>query len=385
LHSERADRGSEETISVQNNENGLHPSAWRVSKTSPRRTVFRVFIGVALSLAFAFHALTQDLPAAPAPKPPLAQAESLLNDGKTDEALALLTEFAAKDPTALGLETMLGKAYFQSKKFPQAILHLKVAVQQNPEDLESIQLLALTFFASGDFQQALPLLEKLGPQLPKSNADGPYLLGICYIMTQRWDDARKTFAQMFSVSPDSGMAYLMLGKILIRQRLEDRAVPQIEKALQLDARLPMAHFLLGEIDLYKKDAQAAVSEFQKELAINPTVWLVYWRLGDAYVRLENYDAAERVLKEAVWLNEQSSGAFILLGQIALKRGESGLAVGFLERALRLDSQNYWVHYFLAKAYHNLGRTAEANQHFEISKTLRDDRLNEDRNMMQAVP
>jgi tetratricopeptide (TPR) repeat protein len=336
-------------------------------------------------LAFASFGLAQELPAAPATKPPLAQAESLVNDGKPEEALTLLVELAAKDPTTPGLETMLGKAYFQSRKFPQAILHLKAALQQNPEDLQSVQLLAVTFYASGDFQQALPLLEKLGPQLPKSNADGPYLLGICYLMTQRWDDARKTFAQIFSVSPDSGMAYLMLGKILVRQRLEDRAVSQIVKALELDPRLPMAHFLLGEIDLYKKDTPAAVTEFQKELAINPTVWLVYWRLGDAYVRLENYDAAETALKEAIWLNEQSSGAYILLGQIALKRGDAGLAAGFLERALRLDPQNYWVHYFLAKAYHNLGRTAEANQHFETSKTLRDDRLNDDRNMMQAVP
>ena len=91
-----------------------------------------------------------------------------------------------------------------------------------------------------------------------------------------------------------------------------------------------------------------MNEFQKELAINPTVWLVYWRLGDAYVRLENYDEAEKVLKEAIWLNEWSSGAYILLGQIALKKDDSGLAVGFLERALKLDPQNYWVHYFLGQ-------------------------------------
>ena len=60
----------------------------------------------------------------------------------------------------------------------------------------------------------------------------------------------------------------------------------------------MAHFLLGEINLYKGDAAAAVEELNKEVAINPTVWLVYWRLGDAYVRLEKYEEAEKVLKEA---------------------------------------------------------------------------------------
>jgi tetratricopeptide (TPR) repeat protein len=370
---------------VQHNKHSHPPLAWRELRGSPCKFFLCMFIAAGCFFLCSPYGFSQDAPSTPDPKSSVAQANALLNDGKPDEALNLLHSLAAADPQTPGLELMLGKACFQTKRFPQAIQHLTAALQQKPGDLEATQLLALTYYASGDYGQALPLLEKIGPDLPKTNADGPYLLGICYIMTQRWDDARKTFAQMFSVPPDSSIAYLMFGKILIRQRMEQRAVPEVEKALQMDPRLPMAHFLLGELALYKKDPQVAVAEFQKELAINPTVWLVYWRLGDAYVRLENYDEAEKVLKQAIWLNEWSSGAYILLGQIALKKGDSGIAVGFLERALRLDPNNYWVHYFLAKAYHNVGRTAEATQHFEISKSLRNDQLADDRNMLQAVP
>ena len=101
--------------------------------------------------------------------------------------------------------------------------------------------------------------------------------------------------------------------------------------------------------------------------------------------LENYDQAEKVLKETIWLNESSSGAYILLGEIQLKKGDSGLAAGFLERALKLDPQNYYVHYFLARAYQSLGRTVEANQHLEISKSLRDQKYDDERTLMQTVP
>jgi tetratricopeptide (TPR) repeat protein len=368
---------------VHSNTHGHPASAWRAS-TSPRMTVSYV-LTLLLLLFSCFSAAAQESPALLQPQPSLEKAASLLNEGKSDDALTMLNQLASSDPQLPGLDAMIGKAYFQSKRFSQAVEHLKAALQRKPDDWEAMQLLALTYFGSGDYAQALPLLEKITPRMPKSNADGPYLLGVCYIMTQRWDDARSTFAQMFSVPPDSSMAYLMFGKILLRQRMEPRAVPEIEKALELDARLPMAHFLLGEIDLYNKDPETAVKEFQKELAINPTVWLVYWRLGDAYVRLENYDEAEKVLKQAIWLNEWSSGAYILLGQIALKRNESGIAVGFLERALKLDPNNYWVHYFLGRAYQNVGRTAEASQHFEISKSLRNDQLAEDRNMLQTLP
>lgn len=365
--------------------NPLNPSAWSSRKVAPRMTVLGWLLSAILVLIFPPSGMTQETPPGRTAKDYLAQAGSLLNNGKPGDALAVLNELAAKEPLAPGLEAMLGKACFQSKKFPEAIAHLQKALVQNADDWESTQILALTFYATGDYQRALPLLESLGPHLPKSNADGPYLLGTCYVMTQRFDEARKTFAQMFSVAPDSSMAHLMFGKMLVRLRMEERAVPEIQKALELDPRLPMAHFLLGEIDLFKKNSPEAVNEFQKELSINPTVWLVYWRLGDAYVRLENYDQAEKVLKQAIWLNEWSSGAYILLGQIALKKGDSDVAVGFLERALKLDPQNYWVHYFLAKAYHNVGRTAEASQHFEISKSLRDEQLTDDRNMLQTAP
>jgi tetratricopeptide (TPR) repeat protein len=147
---------------------------------------------------------------------------------------------------------------------------LQSALQQNVCDLESTQLLALSFYSAGNYREALPLLEKLGPRLPKNSPDSSYLISICYVMTQQWDSARKVLAQMFYVAPDSAMAYLTLGKLLVRQQMVEVAVTQIETALRLEPRLATAHFLLGEIDLYHSNAQGAVTEFQKELAVNPT-------------------------------------------------------------------------------------------------------------------
>jgi tetratricopeptide (TPR) repeat protein len=315
----------------------------------------------------------------------IAHADQLLLAGKPQDALTILNGLAATAPNTPHLEARIGKAYFQSNQFQKAAQHLKLALQQNESDMESTQLLAISDFALAEYAEAIPLFEKLGPQLPENNADGPYLLASCYTMAQRWDDARKTFAKLFSVPPDSAMAYLVFGKFLIRQRLEDRAVGQIQNALQLDPRLPMAHFLIGEIDLAKGNSPGAVDEFNKELAVNPGTWLVYWRLGDAYVRLEKYEEAETALRQAIWLNETSSGAYILLGQVALKREDPSAAAAYLERAVKLDPQNDYIHYFLGKAYQGLGRSTEANQHFAIARQLRNNKRAEERTTLQSNP
>jgi tetratricopeptide (TPR) repeat protein len=295
------------------------------------RSAYFILLAAGAGLGFAQES-------ALSPKSPVEQAEILLSEGKPREALSLLTQVSEKDPKAPGLEEELGEAYFQLRQFSQATPHLKTVLQQNANDLKATQLIS-----------------------------------ICYVMTQQLDSARKVLAQMFYVPPGSAMAYLTLGKLMVRQQMVEAAVPQIETALQLDPRLTMAHFLLGEVDLYQSNPQGAIAEFQKELAVNPTVWLVYWRLGEAYMRLAKYDDAETVLKKAIWLNEASPGAFILLGEIALKKNDPSLASGFLERALALDPQSFDGHYALATAYKALGRETEANQHFEISKKLRNEK------------
>ena len=107
-------------------------------------------------------------------------------------------------------------------------------------------------------------------------------------------------------------------------------------------------------------------------------------MGDALVRLERYDEAEKILKQSIWLNETFTGSYLLLGEIQLKKGDAELAVGFLNRALKLDPQNYYAHYSLARAYQQMGRTEEANRQFEITRTLRAEKKNEEDQFFQGM-
>ena len=89
----------------------------------------------------------------------------------------------------------------------------------------------------------------------------------------------------------------------------------------------MAHFILGEFYLFKSNAPSAIEEFHKELALDPLAWYAYEGLGDAYIRAENWDEAERTLKQAIWINPDFSGPYILLGKVELKvRRCTGLAL-----------------------------------------------------------
>jgi tetratricopeptide (TPR) repeat protein len=299
----------------------------------------------------------------------LDHARTLMSSGKNQAAIDLLKDALAKDPEARGLEAALGQAYYSERQYEAASQHLEIAVKQNPQDGESVQLLGISYYLLGHMQQAVPLLEKVQSWLPHPDVTGSYILGVSFLQLGNLDKARAAFAKMFSVPPDSAGAYVALAKMMLQHQFEEKAVAELQKAIQLDPRQPQAHFMLGEIYLFKSQVPEAVQEFAQELKINPIAWDAYWRLGDAYSRVEKWDQAESALKQSVWLNPDFSGAYILLGKVELKKGLPDLAAGFLERAIKMDPNNYSAHYLLGSAYKELGRQQEADHEFELTRSL----------------
>lgn len=299
-----------------------------------------------------------------------AQAESLLQQGKLDEAIATLNRLLQNGPTAPGLEAKLGRAYYLKRDFQRAVPHFEAALRQRSDDIESAQLLGLSFGSLGRWQQATEHLERVSQQLPAGHLDTSYWLGVCYLKTQQWDKSRSAFARMFAVPPEGPKVQLLLAQMMVRQHLREQAILEIRKALSADAPLPLAHFLLGEIYLAKSEPQVAIEELKAELQINPGLWQAYWRLGDAYARLERWHEAEKALKQTIWLNEGFTGPYVLLGQMGLKTGDLELGRGFLERAVKMDPNNHFAHYYLGKVYQKLGDYESASRELAVTETLR---------------
>src|SRR5258708_22083669 len=202
-----------------------------------------------------------------------SHARQLMQQGKLDEAIA---ELQTLGPNTKDLDLELGTAYYKKSDYVKAIGFLKKATASDPANGEAAQLLGLSYYLNGYPAQAIPLLEKVQGWYPRANVDASYILGICYIQTKDYPGARKAFAKMFDVPPDSAASYLFTARMLFRQEFDPVAEEYAQKAAALDPKLPLAHFLLGELYLYKSRIPEAIAEFQKELAINPRNAAAYY-------------------------------------------------------------------------------------------------------------
>jgi tetratricopeptide (TPR) repeat protein len=301
----------------------------------------------------------------------LEQATRLMQQGKNDEALALLEGIAAAEPTRRGIAREIGLACYRNGEFLKAVASFKKALEEDPGDNEAVQLMGLSYYLAGRPAEAITPLEKVQTWFPSANVDASYILGTCYIQTKDYPSARKAFGKMFAVPPDSAASYLFTARMLLRNDYDPVAEEYAKKAVELDPKLPRVHLLLGELYLYKSRLPEAIEQFQKELQLNPGDAAVYYKLADAYSRLQKYEEAEKLLQRSIWLDATSTGPYILMGKVLDKKGETALAVRALQRALAMDPNNPIPHHLLGQAYRELGRTEEAERELKLAEQLQD--------------
>jgi len=301
--------------------------------------------------------------------PSYEEVHRLTEQGKFDEALAGLNEISKTNPTAKNLSHEFGVTYYRKGDYRNAVDALQRALAENPDDKEATQLIGLSLYLANKPAEAIPYLVKVQSWYPSASVDASYILGVAYIQTKDYAGARRAFAKMFQVPPDSAAAYLFTARLLLRLDFAPVAEEYGKKAIELDAKLPLAHQVLGELYLYENKLPEATAQFEQELAINPGNPAAYYKLADAYSRAQKFDEAEKLLQRSIWLDSTSSGPYILLGKVLEKKGETELAVRALQRALAMDPNNSVTHHLLGQSYRALGRMEDAERELKLAESL----------------
>jgi tetratricopeptide (TPR) repeat protein len=329
---------------------------------------------VCLSLTLSVSSIRAQLDRPSANQQPqtVGDARRLLEAGKTDAAIELLTN-ASKTSNKPEISYLLGLAYHQRRDYLHAIEHLSATIKAMPETdrdyRQAIQLLGISHYLLGHHREAIPYLEKASQLIPDS-AEITYALGTCYIQTRNPDKAREAFARMFKVQQSSAAAYLINAQMLVRQQFEELAEQELKRALELDPKLPQVNFLLGEMAIFHAEIDRGIALLQKEIEINPAFALAYYWLGEAYSRQLKWDEAIAPLQKSIWLNPYFSGPYIILGKVYLKKEELPNAESMLRRATQMDPNNFSAHHLLAQVLQRANRPEEAKREFEIAEKLR---------------
>ena len=302
---------------------------------------------------------------------PVSEAEGLVRQGLLDKALEVLNPLSSTNPEPKGAAYLRGLILYEKGNLQDASTAFAKAVTQDPGDLEAMKMEGASLFRLGKPMEAIPLLEKAQRSTQQMNVDPQYVLGLCYLDTKRYDDARHAFAAQYDIPPDSASAYLLEGRMLLRRDYLPAAEKSTRTALELKPDLPMAHLLLGQLALARMDLSEAISQFTAERNLNPMFGGVYERLGDAYLRGGDYSNAQKSLDRAILLEPTLNIPYILLGKVMLEQNDPLMATMYLKHAIDIDSKNSMAHALLGRAYRSLGRKDDAAVELQTAAKLQE--------------
>lgn len=145
------------------------------------------------------------------------------------------------------------------------------------------------------------------------------------------------------------------------------------------ARTPISMGVLKEIDkgteaMHKNRADEARKHFLKAAQSAPQNPDVQYLLGQLEAGQNNTDAARARYEQAIALSPAHEHALLALGELQLHSQNVGNAATTLEKAVQANTMSYRAHFYLAAAYVQQRKFADAKPHVQRAIELSADKL-----------
>jgi tetratricopeptide (TPR) repeat protein len=177
-----------------------------------------------------------------------------------------------------------------------------------------------------------------------------------------WRNDETLWRYTLSVTERNYMAHDNLAIALSKQGKTDEAVGEFRSAEALH-RYPAVQVLaLASYELSVGHPAEALDDFSSVLRIAPDrkVRAAAWSgVGQAHLQMREYDQANESYQNALQLNPDDGTALMGAGVLALRQGQSDVAVAELAHALQVDPNDLKA-VLLMQALKRAGRTADAD-------------------------
>ena len=219
--------------------------------------------------------------------PNLPESELKLRKEKASESLAQFTEGAKyHDPSAFDLK-IVALDYVLLGAYTDADKWLTKSLQWNPKDSQGWYYLGRTKYNENRFEEAAGAFKKC-LELDPGNIKAEDNLGLSYAGLGRTGDAIAAYQkaiewQYKSLDKKSG-PFLNLGILLLDQHRAPEAVPYLQKAIEISPEDPKAHQQLGKGYSALDRLPEAQAELEKAVQLDPQSAPLHFMLGQIYRR-----------------------------------------------------------------------------------------------------
>lgn len=169
----------------------------------------------------------------------------------------LLKTSRAKNPTRAAYLNTRGRAYYQDRRYDQAIDDFSEAIRLNPKNPESYFNRGDAYDEKGEFDRAIADYDeslRLRPGMPVVHNNR----GLAYSHKRDYERAIEDYSAALHLQPDYADAYTNRGIAYFKKQDMDRAARDFEQSLAWRLQNPKAFFNLGTVNYIRGNYAQAV-------------------------------------------------------------------------------------------------------------------------------
>src|SRR6185436_13424378 len=330
----------------------------------------------------------------------IAQAATILKDGRLDAALELLRAAADAWPDQSEIHRLLVLVYSIADQQGKSIEHLRKAIALAPGDERARVTLADVLVSERRFAEAereltaargasgqvayrlaqiyrrQSLLEQAVAAMKESDTAGPVIgrdyfyqsWGSLLVNQADFDGAIAAYLRRIEVNPNSGEAHRQLGEIYFLQGRDEEALTEFSVAVWLDPNEARSLAAAGQVYARMLKYPEAIASLKRALMLDGSMREARYALGTVLMRAGRADEGRAELEtfgrqqaeaEALGRREFEIDALRRQASKHLLAGESAQAVALLEQVMALDPQSSRSHRDLGVALLRAKRAAES--------------------------
>ena len=276
---------------------------------------------------------------------------------------ALLMSACTTPEKAKAQRVARGQALLKDKKFQEASIEFRAALQIDDKLADAHWGLAQTFEGLQRYQEAFDEMKQV-VELDKNNLDVRVKLGNYYMVGAKQSptaivEAERLAKEVLQKDPNHIEGRILMGSVLFAQDRKKEAFDELNSAIAIDPKRVESYLSLARFYVMMKDSATAEVTFQRAISVNGTSALAHYEFGKFLVQTDRKDAAEAEFEKAVQVEPSNREARFVLSSFYLVNKRLDKAEESYKALAALNSDKPEGRAVLADFYSAVGRLDEA--------------------------